>query len=107
MKRSIISFHQDEAGHWVAELKCGHTQHVRHNPPWSNRPWVVSEEGRQQMLGHPLYCKLCEPVNLNDPAELIKPFLIATLVTVIIVLLSEFRSPTFFIIWDYSFSNID
>ena len=31
---------------WVAELECGHTQHVRHDPPWTNRPWVsLSRDG--------------------------------------------------------------
>ena len=36
---------------WVAELECGHNQHVRHNPPWTNRPWVVTPEGRARVLG--------------------------------------------------------
>src|SRR5205085_9463290 len=49
--RSIIGFHQDEQGHWVADLQCGHTQHVRHDPPWQNRPWVVTPEGRAAFLG--------------------------------------------------------
>ena len=39
MDRRIAGFHQDELGDWVAELDCGHTQHVRHNPPWQLRPW--------------------------------------------------------------------
>jgi hypothetical protein len=60
MNRSISGFHRDDEGDWVAELECGHTQHVRHNPPWTNRPWVVSEEGRQQMLGKQLECKRCD-----------------------------------------------
>ena len=42
MKRAITGFHQDDEGHWVADLVCGHTQHVRHNPPLSNRPWVLT-----------------------------------------------------------------
>ncbi|MBG4647725.1 DUF3565 domain-containing protein, partial [Pseudomonas aeruginosa] len=25
----MIDFHQDEEGHWVAVLSCGHTQHLR------------------------------------------------------------------------------
>lgn len=60
MNRAIAGFHQDDEGHWVAELECGHTQHVRHNPPWINRPWVLTEEGRQQMLGRRLQCKKCD-----------------------------------------------
>ena len=45
MQRRIIGFHQDEAHEWVADLVCGHQQHVRHTPPWFNRPWVMSSGG--------------------------------------------------------------
>lgn len=60
MQRKILAFHRDEQGHWVAELECGHHQHVRHRPPWINRPWVVSEEGRQRHIGRRLNCKVCD-----------------------------------------------
>ena len=60
MKQSIIGYLQDEEGHWVAELACGHFQHVRHNPPLVSRPWVVTETGRKGMLGYALECKLCD-----------------------------------------------
>jgi hypothetical protein len=60
MDRAIIGFHLDEEQHWVADLSCGHTRHVRHQPPWHNRPWVVSEEGRASMLGQVLDCVHCE-----------------------------------------------
>jgi hypothetical protein len=60
MNRVIVGFHRDDEGHWVADLECGHSQHLRHNPPWYNRPWVITEEGRGQMLGQKLSCKLCE-----------------------------------------------
>jgi len=33
--RKIVDFHLDENLDWVAELECGHQQHVRHNPPWT------------------------------------------------------------------------
>lgn len=59
LKRAIVGYHLDELGDWVAELDCGHTQHVRHNPPWVSRPWVVTEVGRQSMLGYELQCKEC------------------------------------------------
>jgi hypothetical protein len=35
--RKIVDFHQDERFDWVADLECGHQQHVRHNPPWTTR----------------------------------------------------------------------
>jgi hypothetical protein len=60
MRRSINGYHLDEEGHWVAELECGHFQHVRHNPPFSDRPWVLTEEGRSRMLGTPLNCAKCD-----------------------------------------------
>jgi hypothetical protein len=60
MTRTINGFHQDENNDWVADLDCGHTQHVRHNPPWQNREWVLTEEGRRAFLGYRLNCKKCD-----------------------------------------------
>ncbi len=60
MKQAISGYHIDEAGDWVAELICGHNQHVRHNPPFVNRPWVETEAGRESMLGYELNCKKCD-----------------------------------------------
>lgn len=51
MKQLIVGFHKDEHDDWVADLKCGHTQHVRHDPPWQLRPWVTTEEGRKSKIG--------------------------------------------------------
>jgi hypothetical protein len=65
MNQPITGFHLDEEGHWVAELACGHQQHVRHQPPWINRPWVIVAESRDQMLGQVLNCKLCEAETAN------------------------------------------
>ena len=59
MKRAIVSFQQDEVGDWVARLACGHGQHVRHDPPFSNRPWVLTAEGRQAFIGFELDCRIC------------------------------------------------
>jgi len=60
MKQRIVGYHLDEERHWVAELACGHFQHVRHVPPWINRPWVTSEAGRTAMLGYELECRKCD-----------------------------------------------
>jgi hypothetical protein len=60
IKRTIVGFHQDDRQDWVADLECGHTQHVRHKPPWQVRPWVVTAEGRARRLGSLLRCKQCE-----------------------------------------------
>jgi Protein of unknown function (DUF3565) len=63
--RKIIAFHQDEQSHWVADLECGHTQHVRHDPPWTLHPWVLTPEGRASRLGTELPCKKCESTALE------------------------------------------
>ena len=65
MKRSIVGFHQDEEGHWVADLECGHGQHVRHDPPWQVRPWVTTPQGRAGRLGQQLDCLNCDS---RDPS---------------------------------------
>jgi hypothetical protein len=59
-QRHIVGFHQDEEGHWVAKLACGHYQHVRHIPPWTNRPWTLTVEGRNGVLGRTLPCRKCD-----------------------------------------------
>ena len=66
MNQAITGFHKDEQGDWVAELHCGHFQHVRHNPPWVSRPWVITDQGRDDMLGHQLFCKKCQEGALKD-----------------------------------------
>ncbi len=60
MHRTIESFVQDDTGEWVAVLECGHRQHVRHRPPWQERPWVLSAEGRVARIGSPLVCRICD-----------------------------------------------
>lgn len=66
MKQKITGYHKDEEDHWVAQLVCGHFQHVRHQPPFINRPWVTTEEGRSGMLGFELNCKKCDqPLSLD------------------------------------------
>jgi hypothetical protein len=59
MVRSIVAFHQDDQGDWIAELSCGHRQHVRHRPPWINHPWVTTDVGRQGKIGQPFACAQC------------------------------------------------
>lgn len=57
--RAITGFRQDDEGHWVAELACGHRQHVRHEPPMQRRPWVLDAAGRASRLGTTLPCMRC------------------------------------------------
>lgn len=60
MQRAITGFTQDEAGDWVATLRCGHGQHVRHRPPFWVCAWVLTAEGRAAKLGAELPCVLCD-----------------------------------------------
>lgn len=59
----LLDFRQDEHGDWVAVLSCGHTQHLRHQPPWQNRAWVLDAEQRQAHVGEPFLCGWCAAEN--------------------------------------------
>jgi uncharacterized protein DUF3565 len=76
MKQKMTGFHLDGENHWVAELECGHRQHVRHEPPWMERPWVLTEEGRRSRLGIELECRRCDEVG-HAVAEAVREALAA------------------------------
>ncbi|WP_123727797.1 DUF3565 domain-containing protein [Pseudomonas protegens] len=63
---TICGFHQDEEGHWVAELSCGHTQHLRHQPPWQSRTWVMNPQLRAEKIGQRFDCGWCAQAPDND-----------------------------------------
>jgi tellurite methyltransferase len=69
VRRIIDGFHRDDEDQWVAELSCLHNQHIRHDPPWQERPWVVEEETRIGRIGSELDCPLCDRAEL--PAGLV------------------------------------
>ncbi|MDP3872848.1 MAG: DUF3565 domain-containing protein [Methyloversatilis sp.] len=66
MKQPITGYLIDDEGDWVARLACGHRQHVRHHPPFTNRPWVATEEGRAAHLGALLDCPRCDAFEWPD-----------------------------------------
>ena len=68
---TITDFHRDAVGDWVAQLACGHEQHVRHRPPWQLRPWVTTEAGRAERLGTDIDCPLCVMPTLP---EAVRPY---------------------------------
>lgn len=72
MRRTIAGFHQDDEGWWVAELSCLHRQHVRHQPPWQERPWVVADEERSARLGTELECAACDRAELPEGLRLVR-----------------------------------
>ena len=72
MERKIVGFELDEEGDWVARLDCCHRQHVRHHPPFINRPWVITDAGRDSMLGSALNCVRCDRQELPDHLSLLQ-----------------------------------
>ena len=64
MNRPIVDFDTDDEGVHVALLTCGHRQHVRHDPPFVDRAWVLTEIGRSQKIGLPLNCVRCDRFEL-------------------------------------------
>jgi hypothetical protein len=73
MDRRITGFTHDEEGHWVAELECGHRQHMRHRPPFERREWVTTPEGRASRLGVEVNCKRCDDTGTQPEARSRKP----------------------------------
>jgi tellurite methyltransferase len=72
MRRRISGFHQDDRGDWVADLDCLHAQHVRHRPPFQERPWVLSEEGRSERIGSELDCPYCDRAEMPGGLRVIR-----------------------------------
>lgn len=66
MERRIVDFGIDEAGDRFARLDCGHRQHVRHRPPFVERAWTETEEGRAGMIGAALDCVRCDRLEMPD-----------------------------------------
>jgi hypothetical protein len=50
-------------------LSCGHTQHLRHQPPWQNRAWVLDAKQRTSRLGQPFACGWCMAAVESDAAN--------------------------------------
>lgn len=72
MERTITGYHQDDEDDWVAELSCGHNQHVRHRPPFQLRPWVLDPAGRTERTGTPLDCPLCDRAEFPECLHLVR-----------------------------------
>src|ERR1019366_6119471 len=70
--RAICAYHLDDQGDWVAELSCGHAQHVRHRPPFQLREWVLEPEGRTEHLGTSLNCPRCDNAEMPNDARLVR-----------------------------------
>jgi tellurite resistance-related uncharacterized protein len=69
VQRRITGFERDDVGDWVALLDCHHRQHVRHRPPLWPATWVEDDATREQHVGSPLDCPLCDRTEI--PSELV------------------------------------
>jgi tellurite methyltransferase len=72
MIRKIVGFHQDEEGDWVAELSCLHSQHLRHQPPFFERPWVQVPSERAAAVGGGIECPLCDRAELPERLHIVR-----------------------------------
>ena len=72
MIRTIDAFEEDEHGDWVAMLSCLHTQHVRHQPPFRDRAWVLTATGRADRVGTSIDCPLCDRAELPDGLRVVR-----------------------------------
>ena len=59
MERSISGFLRAAEGDWVARLDCGPGRHVRHDPPFTERAWTLSEAERAARIGERFDCVRC------------------------------------------------
>jgi tellurite resistance-related uncharacterized protein len=66
MQRAMLGFHADDVGDWVAELSCLHNQHIRHEPPFREAPWITDPVERESRIGQLLDCPLCDRAELPD-----------------------------------------
>jgi tellurite resistance-related uncharacterized protein len=92
MQRSIAGWRSDEHGDWVALLDCGHRQHVRHRPPFFDRPWVEQVAGRAARLGTLLDCPLCDRSELPDGLTQMRSTPVWDRMTVPAALLADHRT---------------
>jgi tellurite resistance-related uncharacterized protein len=72
VRRAIDGFHQDDDGEWVADLSCLHRQHVRHQPPFQERDWVLTPAGRAERVGSSIDCPLCDRAQLPDDLQVVR-----------------------------------
>jgi tellurite methyltransferase len=91
VERPIVGYHCDEQGDWVAELDCGHGQHVRHRPPFELRPWVIEPEARAKRIGTTLDCPLCDRAELPEGLRFVRSSPIWDEKTIPVGLLSSHR----------------
>lgn len=66
MRRTIVRLVEDQTGTWVAHLSCFHRQHIRHRPPFQDRSWVTTADGRAGWTGSEIDCPLCDRAELPD-----------------------------------------
>ena len=72
MIRVIDGFHVGDDGDWVAEMSCLHNQHIRHRPPFQNRPWINNDAERSGHVGSSIECPLCDRAEMPEGLSLLR-----------------------------------
>ena len=72
MEKVIAGFHLDRFQEWNADLECGHTVEMRHNPPYQECKWIGTAKGRQEHIGDTRECVCCDMPKLPSNATLEK-----------------------------------
>ena len=72
MIRSITGFLPDGSDGWQAELICLHRHPIRHRPPFHQRAWVTSEQGRTEHLGTLIDCEECDDTRLPEGLDVVR-----------------------------------
>lgn len=60
MEKIITGFRLDRFQEWNADLECGHTVEMRHNPPYQECKWIGTAKGRQEHIGDTRECIYCD-----------------------------------------------
>ena len=72
MEKVITGFHLDRFQEWNADLECGHSVEMRHNPPYQECKWIGTSKGRQKHIGATRECVYCDMPELPTQATLKK-----------------------------------
>lgn len=58
----------EQPGVWLARGRCGHTWHLRHQPPLHSRPELLDAQKRAALIGSTFECRNCAMPELPEGA---------------------------------------
>ena len=65
MRHTIVGFHRDDTGEWVADLSCGHGRFVSLEPLFED----ATAEDRERHLGALLECRRCDEEQADEGGD--------------------------------------